>query len=345
MDWIHKEAAQDSLYPELKGKTVLITGATGLIGACLVRRLLNAAAEEKPGEIILLVRNEAKARAKFPEGPDRLTIIPGEVMDPPEIRQDVDYIIHLAAPTQSRAFVESPADVILTNILGTRNMLELAGKKKCRGFLYASTMEVYGTPQTDEKIPENHPSSLDTMKVRSSYPESKRACEALCAAWAGQYGVPAKVVRLTQTFGPGVEYSDPRVFAELARCVIEKRDIVLRTKGGTKRNYLYTDDAAEAILTVLTRGNAGEAYNAANEDTYCSIREMAEMVAEEFGQGCVRVRCEAGDADAAGYAPELHMNLDTGKLRELGWQPKTGLAQSFREMIRDMRRDEAAGAE
>ena len=335
----NQDAAQLTVYSEFKGKSILIAGATGLIGSSLVRRLLDAAEEERPQEIILLVRNEAKAREKFQNAQDHLTIIQGEITDLPEIVQKADYIIHAAGQTSSKAFVENPAEVILTNVLGTRNMLELAKIKNSKGFVYTSTMEVYGTPQTDEKITENHGCDLNTMKVRSSYPESKRACEALCAAYASQFGVPAKVIRLTQTFGPGVEYNDSRVFAEFARCALEKRDIVLQTTGETKRSYLYTEDAVEAILTVLVRGEAGEAYNAANEETYCSIREMAETVAKTFGKGQVQVRIETGESEKSrGYAPVLHMNLDTEKLRKLGWQPMVGLTESYRGMLKDMQK-------
>ena len=334
-----QDTVHSALYPELKGKSILITGATGLIGSCLVRRLLETAEEERPEEILLLVRNEAKAMEKFQDALDHVTIISGDITDPPEIFQNVDYIIHAASQTSSKAFVDIPVDVILTNILGTRNMLELAKMKKSQGFVYTSTMEVYGTPQTDEKITENHGCDLNTMKVRSSYPESKRVCEALCVAYASQFGVPAKVVRLTQTFGPGVEYDDPRVFAEFARCAVEKRDIFLQTKGETKRSYLYTEDAVEAILTVLVRGEAGEAYNAANEETYCTIREMAETVAKEFGEGRVQVRNETRESEKTrAYAPVLHMNLDTEKLRKLGWQPKVGLTESYFKMLKDIQK-------
>ena len=142
------------------------------------------------------------------------------------------------------------------------------------------------------------------------------------------------VVRLTQTFGPGVEYNDGRVFAEFARCAIEGRNIVLNTKGETKRNYLYTGDAADAIFTVLAAGQAGEAYNAANEDTYCSIYEMACLVAKECAGGRIGVEIkERADAARLGYAPTLHMNLDTSKLRSLGWQPQVGLAEMYSRTI------------
>ena len=222
----------------------------------------------------------------------------------------------------------------MTAVEGTVNMLEFARANNAKGFVYLSSMEVYGTPSTDEKIDEKHSTNLDTMSVRTCYPESKRMCESLCASYASEYGVPAMVVRLTQTFGPGVEYNDGRVFAEFARCAIEGRNIILNTKGETKRNYLYTEDAADAIFTVLANGTAGEAYNAANEDTYCSIYEMACLVAEECAGGRIEVEIrERPDAAKLGYAPTLHMNLDTSKLRSLGWQPVTGLADMYRNMI------------
>ena len=216
-------------------------------------------------------------------------------------------------------------------------MLELAKRKNVSGIVYLSSMEVYGAPETDEKIRENHATNLQTTEVRTSYPESKRMCESLCVAYASEYQVPAKIVRLTQTFGPGVNYNDGRVFAEFARCAIEKRNIVLHTKGETKRNYLYTLDAVMAILTVLVKGASGEAYNAANENTYCSIYEMAKLVAKEIANGEIKVEIKEEDTAKFGYAPPLKMNLDTTKLRALGWNATTNLVEMFTHLIQGMR--------
>jgi nucleoside-diphosphate-sugar epimerase len=144
---------------------------------------------------------------------------------------------------------------------------------------------------------------------------------------------------LTQTFGPGVRYNDGRVFAEFARCAIEGRDIVLHTKGETKRSYLYTEDAVNAILTVLINGGVGEAYNAANEETYCSIYEMAELVATKCAYGKIQVKIEEEDTSTFGFAPTLHLNLDTGKLQKLGWVPQTTLIDMYYQLISSMNKE------
>ena len=336
-------ASCDDALHALMGKNVLITGATGLIGSTLVNALcafayacsVNGA---EPPHVLALVRNEAKASAMFAGIPEEiLTLVVSDVTDYNVLAEfadrDVDYIVHAASMTSSRSFVNQPVDVISTAISGTCNMLELARIKKCKGFVYTSSMEVYGVPETDDKIFEYFGTNLDTMSVRSSYPESKRMCESICASYASQYGVPARILRLTQTFGPGVRYDDGRVFAEFARCAIEKKDIVLHTKGETRRSYLYTADAAAAILTVLIFGENGEAYNAANEETYCSIYEMAQLVANECAAGDITVRIEVEDTEKFGYAPVLHMNLDTFKLRSLGWEAGVGLKEQFDRMI------------
>lgn len=313
----------------LNHKTVLITGATGLIGRALIGQLLQLG-ENRP-KVIALVRSLEKARRMFSEG--CLEYAVGDVTQPIRVDGQVDYIIHAASQTSSKAFVTQPVETIQTALLGTANLLELARQKQVKSFVYLSSMEVYGSPDTDEKIPETRGTNLNTMSVRTSYPESKRMCEALCTAYWAEYGVPTKILRLTQTFGPGVAYDDGRVFAEFARCVLEQRNIVLHTKGQTRRSYLDTDDAARAILTVLLKGQNGEAYNAANEATYCSILEMAQLVAAECAGGRIGVEIQPEDEAKFGYAPVLKMNLDTQKLRALGWMPQIGLKESMERLL------------
>lgn len=322
----------------LGGRTVLVTGATGLIGSSVIKTLIHLGRNLKqPINVIAVVRDETKAKKIFGEIYNDIKFINGDIVKKVEVSDNVDYIIHAASQTSSKKFIEQPMETIETAIQGTLNMLRIAKEKKVEKFVYLSTMEVYGTPNTDEKIDEEHSTNLNTMAVRSCYPESKRMCENLCVSYMKEYGVPVNIIRLTQTFGPGVLYNDGRIFAEFARCVIEKKDIVLHTKGETKRSYLYTQDAVNAILIVLLKGERGQAYNVANEETYCSILEMAEMVANRCANGEIQVKIQTEDISKFGYAPTLKINLDTSKLQSLGWNPEVGLEEAYKRLICDMR--------
>ncbi|WP_199821061.1 NAD-dependent epimerase/dehydratase family protein [Selenomonas massiliensis] len=327
---------------DLKGKTVLITGGTGLLGFNLISALSYAALYRAiPLRILALIRNEERAKGRFCEllaAGAPLSFLCGDLMHIPVIGEKVDYIIHGASPTASRYFAEHPVETIRENLTGSISLLEFARKKRIQSFLFLSSMEVYGALHRREKVEEAHESFVDTMQPRNSYPEVKRMVEALCCAYAAEYGVPAKVIRLTQTFGAGVPRNDNRVFAQLMRSALRGEDLVLKTKGGTEHSYLYTADAVTAMLSVLLCGKNGEAYNAANEDSYCSIREMAECVAnlpvvlEKYGSP-VGVVIREDEKSASVYPPELYMNLDTKKIRQLGWQPCRDLKDMYERMI------------
>lgn len=322
-------------FSRFNNKTILITGSTGLIGFTLTSSFLHYGTySNNAPKIIALVRNIEKAQKLFSSFPPKnISFIQADIKDVPPIDQKIDYVIHCASETSSKSFVTDPLHVIQTSLIGTYNMLQLSKEKKVKSFIYLSTMEVYGSPQNDQKIIETASSNLDTMNVRSSYPESKRMCETLCSSFYSQYGVPCKVIRLTQTIGPGVSYHDSRVFAEFIRCAFESKDIVLHTKGETKRSYLYTADAVTAILTVLLDGNPSEAYNAANEDTFCSIYEMANLVSKVCTNGKIKVLISLDDVNSFGYAPQLIMNLDTKKLQNLGWRPTFSLREMYERLF------------
>lgn len=319
---------------------VLVTGATGLIGTTLIRGLMEYNVEKKGNiTVYALVRNEKKAYNLFQSYIVKgwIKLVVADILQPIQLEDNIDYIIHGASETSSRAFVEKPVETIMTAIEGTRNILELAREKKVKSMVYMSSMEVYGTPIDNQPLTEDRMGYLNPLAVRSSYSESKQMVENLCVAYHTEYQVPVKIVRLTQTFGPGVAADDGRVFAEFARCATGGKDIRLQTKGETRRMYLYTVDAATALLTVLMKGQDGEAYNAANSETYCSIKEMADMVADEFGQGGCNVVIAIPEVPNASYNPVMCVFLDTTRLENLGWKAGFGLKDMYERMIACMR--------
>lgn len=320
-------------WDKLRNKSILVTGGTGLIGSTLINALLYANDKKALNlQVIALVRSLAKAQAMFGENKS-LQYVVGTVEDLSKIDMAVDYIVHGASPTASAFFVEHPVETIKTAVNGTLNFLELVLEKQVQGFVYLSSMEVYGAPHTDAVIPETQGTTVDTMSVRSCYPEAKRLCESLCASYASEYKVPAMAIRLAQTFGPGVAKDDGRVFAEFARCAMHKQDIALQTAGTSKRCYLYTADAVTAILTVLLSGKAGEAYNVANRETYCSIVGMAQMVADKLAGGKIEVHVPTDGKHEQKFPPPHNLNLSTDKVQKLGWSADKGLVDMYKRMI------------
>ncbi len=328
-------------WKKLDGKTVLVTGATGLIGSNVVNALLYYGEEsDNPPRVVALVRNQEKARHIYEKQlatcGSRISFIVGDIRESKKYEGNIDYIVHAASETASVNFIKRPVETIQTAFLGTQNMLELAREKRVRAFLYLSSMEAYGFPATEQLLTEDAPAYFSSSAIRSSYPEGKRVSEMLTAAYVSEYGVPACSVRLAQTFGPGISRDDGRVFADFALKAIRGKDIVLVTPGNSARMYLYTADAVRAILTVLLKGKPGECYNAANEVTYCSIIEMARMVAAVFSRGKSDVRFSV-DADAARkYSPVHNLKLDTTKLKSLGWKASVDLEQMYSRMIEAM---------
>lgn len=324
-------------WDKLCDKTVLVTGATGLIGYNLISGLVYANIHKKLNiHILALVRDIDKAKDKFAEqmkDSDSISFVLGTVENLPDIQEKIDYIIHGACPTASAYFIEHLVETIKTSVLGTNNMLELAKNNNVEGFIYLSSMEVYGSPKNEDLLSEEDLGYLNPLNVRNCYPESKRMSESLVASYAREYGIRSMSIRLAQTFGPGVEYGDKRVFAEFARCAMEKKDIVLLTDGKSKRCYLYTMDAVSAILTVLLKGEAGQAYNAANPETYCSVKEMAEMVAKEIGNGEIKVVISQNEEDGKKFPPFHFYKLNIVKSKKIGWMPYRRLQDLYRRMV------------
>ncbi len=335
---IEELVEQEELLKELTDSSVFVTGATGLIGSQVVLTL--AVLNERRNTnvtIYAFVRSEEKAKAVFGKYMENGSVIPvyGDINRQIVMDESVDYIIHGASATSSKFFVEKPVETIDTALNGTKNLLEFAREKQVKSVIYLSSLEVYGVPLTENGVVgERDYGYLDPLSVRSSYSEGKRMVECLCVAFAKEYGVPVKIARLSQTFGAGVEYNDGRVFAEFARCAMEKKDIVLHTMGRTLRTYCYTKDAVAAIFYILLKGEVGEAYNVTNEDTAVTIAEMAQCVCDTFPDSNISVQFDVPEnLNAYGYNPEMVIRLNTEQLQKLGWKPTVGLKDMYLRMV------------
>lgn len=310
------------------GKTLLITGAGGFLGSLIAKSVLFSTKDTK---ILALVRNEEKACRIFKNfHSERLKFIIQDVCEPPKTGEKADFIIHAAAETSSEKFFNNPVQTIETALTGTQNLLKYAVKSGSEGFVYVSSLEIYGAHTDDEKICENSFCALDTMNPRSSYPESKRMCENLCAAYAKEYGLRAMSARLTQTFGAGMDFHDSRVIMQFLRSVMEKKNIVLHTDGASKKKYCYAADAVLAILTILTKGEPSKAYNIAGDGTYFSIKELAQKLIAKYPETKLIFKKNVSEK----YFPACSMNLDTQKLKNLGWKANFSIDEMIERTIR-----------
>ena len=318
----------------LKNKSLVITGATGLIGSLLVRFLLYANRKRKLNlTVYALVRNEAKAHNLYGSllNDESLQLVVHDLKTAAavNIEDGVDFIIHAAAVTASKVMVQDPVGTFEVALKGTKKMLELARQKKAR-MVYISSMEIYGQPKNTTNTTEEDLGFIDLTNPRSCYPEGKRACECLCTGYSAQYQVEVVSARLAQTFGAGVLPSENRVFAQFARSALKHEDLILHTQGLSEGNYVYTADAVKAILMLLYLGQPGQAYNVANEHSHLTIKAMAELVAQVLSEGQSQVVIDVPqDSASLGYAPDVKMKLNSKKLQCLGWKPTVALPEAY----------------
>lgn len=321
-----------SKFEDLRGSNLLITGATGLIGSTLVHCLLSL---NKNNIITCPIRNLDKARTTYKDDFDKISFIESDLLNYlSNENKSFDYIIHCASPTYGKYMSEHPVETYEFSLESTRALLKYSKDHSVKSMVYLSSLEYYGQILEDRLITEDIVGYIDPINPRSSYPLGKRSAEYLCVSYFKEYGVPVKIARLTQTFGAGVSKDDNRVFAQFARSIINGEDIILHTTGESSKPYCYTTDCVSAILYILLKGNNGEAYNVANQETYISIREIAEFLKDNFNPK-INVRVEL--LPNMGYAPITKLRLSSEKLMKLGWRPQYDLNSMFENLINSLK--------
>lgn len=335
MELIRKSALTFEMF---KNKSILITGASGMLATYLVYFFQYLNKSENYGiHITALVRNEEKAWKKFGQFKEdsNFELLVQDVCAPILYKgKTLDYIIHAAGNASPKFILSDPVGIISANTEGTKNVMELAVKYHSK-VLYTSTREVYGKmDQSVTCIKENNFGVLDPVDRRSCYPESKRTAESILTAYYYQFGVESVIARIAHSFGPGMAIdNDGRVMADFISDVVNGRNIVLKSTGDAVRAFCYITDAISALLTILLQGNSGEAYNVANETEPVPIREAAQLLVSVFPEKKLKVVFDIPEEMSQGYSKMGRVRLSTEKLEKLGWTPQMSLIEGMKRTV------------
>ena len=321
--------------------TYLITGVIGMIGGLVFEELISSK-EYILGnvKIIAIVRNASKFNEIYwSVDLKNVIIVEQDICKPINIDENVDYIIHCAATTESTYMISNPVEVADGIIIGTKNILDFAKSKKIKSMVYLSSMEVYGIVEDDNRKKEDELGTIILTEARSCYPLAKRMAEHYCNIYFKEYGIPVKVARLAQTFGKGVRITDNRVYMQFAKAVVDNTDIVLKTDGKSIGNYCDSTDVIKAIFLLLNKGENGEIYNVVNENNTMSIYEMAQLVVKNFTDSRIKVVVNPENRSTTGYAPSTGLHLSSQKIQELGWKPEKDIISMYEDIIEIFRKN------
>lgn len=329
-----KIASLDLPWSKLSGCNILVTGATGLIGGCLVEALmLNP---NKDYHVYASGRNEERARKRFTDFANDFAFhfVKYDVLEPFESEVNFDYIIHAASNASPNFFATKPVEVIKSNIQGLSNLMEYGLNHGMKRMLYVSSGEVYGEGD-GQVFTEDYSGYVNCTSPRSCYPSSKRAAETLCVSYAQEYVTDVVIARPCHTYGPHFTEADNRVYAQFIRNVLNGEDIVMKSTGAQFRSWCYVVDCASALLHILLKGENGQAYNIADDNSNISIKDLAEMIAEIGGKKVVIDL--PSDVEKAGFNIVTKSVFSTEKLESLGWLVEGNMKEKMMSTIQEIR--------
>ena len=308
----------------LHGKTILITGATGMVGTHLRDALMML------GDVKVYAVGRDKNRAM-----DRLgsyydsplfTFVEQDVCNkfPSDIKPDI--IIPLASNTHPLAYSQYPVETMLINIKGAEHALNLAVETGAT-VLYPSTVEVYGNAIGEDTFSEDYTGKLNLSTSRSCYTESKRSAEAMCQSFIAEKGAKVKIVRLSRLFGPTMLMTDSKASSQFIKKALAHEDIILKSEGNQLFSYTYITDAVRAMLHVLIYGEVGTAYNISCESCDVRLKEFAGLCAQYNGKDVIFEL--PSETERKGFSVAQKAVLDNSRLRSIGWTPLYNMKEAL----------------
>lgn len=331
-------AELDLPWQQLNGCSMMISGATGMIGSFLIDVLMEKGLDLT---VYALGRNAQKAKSRFERwwNDRRFVFVECDINRGVALDvKTVDYVFHAASNTHPVAYATDPIGTITTNIIGTDNLLRFAAEHGTCRVLFASSVEVYGENRGDqEKFNEDYCGYLNCNTLRAGYPESKRAGEALCQAYIRQKGLDVVIPRLARTYGPTMLMSDTKALSQFLKKGIAGEDIVLKSEGTQLFSYTYVADAVSGVLYCLLHGECGEAYNIADSASDIMLRDLAGIIAGFAGK---QVVFDLPDAtERAGYSTATVAVMESEKIRTLGWKAQYTIQTGLERTIRILKED------
>ena len=326
-------------WEKLSNKTILISGATGMIGTCLIDVLMLQNETKKSDiHVIAMSRNESRARERLGKYWNRTQFeyISCDINETIPECGHIDYVIHAASNTHPLQYSEDPVGTIASNIIGTKNLLDYAVSHGAKHFCFVSSVEVYGENRGDtEKFDESYLGWIDCNTLRAGYPESKRVGETLCNAYNKTYGLEFSIPRLSRVYGPTMLLSDTKAISQFIKKAAASEDIVLKSEGNQKYSYTFVTDAAAGILYTILQGEKGQAYNVADKESDITLKDLAQTLARIAN---TKVIFELPDEkERRGYSTATKAMLNADKLKKLGWNAQVHMSEGLSCTVEKMK--------